>query len=1499
MKQNFIKLFKTAIISLILLLFINVKSQGQMTLNFRPNADTIYPFKDVSFINTSTNVRMGTVFKWKFINGLYNSHLGTLYNIEKTTYSVSDSVTCFFNASDTIHGKLYAFYNNVCIDSISKTYKLNSYKIYSCQPSDPCMIMCNNGFEDTATLGHAYHYFLLSANDAIAWDGTNIGNPQPTPDLFVRNYSYNYGRSGIPDNNFGTLDNSNINGNVYAGIITYLLDNNGNPMGQREFIHQPLSRPLVAGRKYLVGMYYALADASAYGSDNLGICLTVNQNTQQGVGNPSSPTWINSFIPDGVLNPQVKLNHVVDYKGYWTKLQDTITATDNYQHLYVGGFKGNNNTQYFYLGNYSWPDQTSPNTIPDVSSTGTYYYIDSVFVIPIHNGKHNPIKICLGKDTIINAPSPPPGTGDMIVENSWYNTATGQTTYDQAQYNIHVSGNNTIICTTTETYFYNPNNPCTTKDTFYITAIHPKPIISTSGNYCFGDSITFTGSALPCEDGITDWNWNFGNGDVIHHIQSPNYAFPSPGTYNVTLIITDISGDTHDTTLQITIEGPVDISVTGPNNSCGRTAHYTILNMLYEGGIYQYRKVPGTGWVGISSPQFTVTYPNNTDTANLYIRYVSPHGCISADTIHIFACCYRGDTNQLVHDSIVSTSGTLNRATKFFNGTVTFNANVTIKRSMIYMGPEAKIVVNPGYTLVLDSTTLQQHCDYMWDGIYADDASSLIRIDSSSTIQDAINGIVSSNGAQLFLRRSFFRKNYNNVIIKNFTSGNHSAYISGCLFSGNTTSPYLLSVPPRQNMPTFSGIRLDSVGNLFNSVNPTIYAATIGDTNGVQVGGTFNATNNPLCNTFQDMYRGIYSTRSNVKIFNCNFKWMNVVSGCRAILAVGKKYPSGETATLKNVVNVGGSNAKRVVITNSEFGIVGDTNIDLNVLKNYFCNVTNGIVYGNNLYYSTTNPATVKINYNTLKRCSLGITAINNNYTTSFIQYNTIDDTATSTISTIGIYAIGTSNIMESFKIDKNIIKLKGIGIYVINNYMNLKVRYNNIFLKSCSATQVGIALSGVGGLGSYCSIYADTVIAQTAGQPTIGTSCETSSNVGLYCNEFRYLSFAMNFQGANLVNHPDAGVFSNTMRGCTQGIFKSNNANIGKIGTPTLAGGNMWYTPYSYQAYAYTGSAGEPIYFKNVANHIVSSGYTQPFYPYSGYWQLFNLGYYAPLFYCDYNQSLLSSPIQINGTQNSDNSLFDKIATGNMQYFGPYDEYLTKYSMYSIIQDDTASFVNDNNIQLFNASCRNSSMGAVIKAVRTLNEGDILNSELLNNAIVSQNIIEESQQFVNNCKIEYYKTGIIQQQHVNELRVLAKQCPFEYGPAVYRARAIMASYDPLVTLYANECETLPFKKNKSMLVNNNSTSIEESQADYVNYYNLYPNPASEQLSFEYAIGGVFRNASLEIFNLTGTMVYNKTLSDNESKLNIDLANLRGGIYFYKVIIDGRIDKTEKLVIIK
>jgi hypothetical protein len=79
----------------------------------------------------------------------------------------------------------------------------------------------------------------------------------------------------------------------------------------------------------------------------------------------------------------------------------------------------------------------------------------------------------------------------------------------------------------------------------------------------------------------------------------------------------------------------------------------------------------------------------------------------------------------------------------------------------------------------------------------------------------------------------------------------------------------------------------------------------------------------------------------------------------------------------------------------------------------------------------------------------------------------------------------------------------------------------------------------------------------------------------------------------------------------------------------------------------------------------------------------------------------------------------------------------------------------------------------------------------------------------------------------------------------------------------------------------------------------LYPNPAKELLNFNYNIKDEYNNAEFSIFNLTGSVVYDSKLTAQTGKVSIKLDKLPGGVYFYKVIIDGRIDKTEKLVIIK
>jgi len=79
---------------------------------------------------------------------------------------------------------------------------------------------------------------------------------------------------------------------------------------------------------------------------------------------------------------------------------------------------------------------------------------------------------------------------------------------------------------------------------------------------------------------ITNWSWNFGNGNQSI-IQNPSNTYVLPGTYDLTLSITDDNGCTADTTLlqYITIGGP---SAT-PDwlqqvGQCAQGAQFTLLN---------------------------------------------------------------------------------------------------------------------------------------------------------------------------------------------------------------------------------------------------------------------------------------------------------------------------------------------------------------------------------------------------------------------------------------------------------------------------------------------------------------------------------------------------------------------------------------------------------------------------------------------------------------------------------------------------------------------------------------------------------------------------------------------------------------------------------------------------------------------------------------------------------------------------------------------------------
>lgn len=76
-----------------------------------------------------------------------------------------------------------------------------------------------------------------------------------------------------------------------------------------------------------------------------------------------------------------------------------------------------------------------------------------------------------------------------------------------------------------------------------------------------------------------------------------------------------------------------------------------------------------------------------------------------------------------------------------------------------------------------------------------------------------------------------------------------------------------------------------------------------------------------------------------------------------------------------------------------------------------------------------------------------------------------------------------------------------------------------------------------------------------------------------------------------------------------------------------------------------------------------------------------------------------------------------------------------------------------------------------------------------------------------------------------------------------------------------------------------------------------YPNPASENVTVEYAYSGQSNNVKLVIKNLVGATVYTRNLDANGNKVRVDVSDYNAGIYFYSIEADGRPLVTKKLLV--
>ncbi len=156
------------------------------------------------------------------------------------------------------------------------------------------------------------------------------------------------------------------------------------------------------------------------------------------------------------------------------------------------------------------------------------------------------VPVCAGLSTQFTNSSVAPA-GDPIVSTNWSfpggNPATSTASNPTV---VFPAGNYTATLTVTT------QSGCTSTVSQPV-VVNPLPVANLSGNnVCFNNVNSFT-DLTTGNNTVTNWSWNFGDGSALNTTQNPTHTYSNPGTYTVSLIVTNNFGckDTNKTTVVI------------------------------------------------------------------------------------------------------------------------------------------------------------------------------------------------------------------------------------------------------------------------------------------------------------------------------------------------------------------------------------------------------------------------------------------------------------------------------------------------------------------------------------------------------------------------------------------------------------------------------------------------------------------------------------------------------------------------------------------------------------------------------------------------------------------------------------------------------------------------------------------------------------------------------------------------------------------------------------
>ncbi|MBL0071617.1 MAG: PKD domain-containing protein [Bacteroidetes bacterium] len=208
---------------------------------------------------------------------------------------------------------------------------------------------------------------------------------------------------------------------------------------------------------------------------------------------------------------------------------------------------------------------------------------------------------------------------------------------------------------------WSPDSACTavaTNPIYIFPVIAEFSIGGPDSLFCLNEQITFTNTST----NATSNNWNFGDGTSHNGLTPPPHTFPAPGSYTVTLGISNSSTGCNDTISKTLIILPLPEAIAAGGDTCQGNP----VQLSSSGGIaYSWSPATGLNNDTIQNPLATPNVSTNytvtvtdvngcTDNAVANVIIYLPPATVQFDTAMVIGQTYQLNVDQVL---VIVTAG--------------------------------------------------------------------------------------------------------------------------------------------------------------------------------------------------------------------------------------------------------------------------------------------------------------------------------------------------------------------------------------------------------------------------------------------------------------------------------------------------------------------------------------------------------------------------------------------------------------------------------------------------------------------------------------------------------------------------------------------------------------------------------------------------------------------------------------------------------------------------